>query len=222
MYLLLLNSLLILLFSFNESNGRALDSSKLQKRIFNGEDAELFEIPYVLAILFRKEDGWYSFCTGVLVTQNKVLTAAHCVKHYATSDVRVFIGVVHIFGPPSGYEQIISVSNIVVHDGDMGSHPGLPLRDLAVLTLSTPAILNRNVQVVKLSANSASYFNTKCTITGWGITKESTDGTPNTLQKAETTILSRMECETYWPKFKKKFNEGTFVCVFDKYGKNGE
>uniref|UniRef100_A0A2C9KYH3 Peptidase S1 domain-containing protein n=1 Tax=Biomphalaria glabrata TaxID=6526 RepID=A0A2C9KYH3_BIOGL len=71
MYLLLLNSLLILLIGFNESNGRALDSSKLQKRIISGEDAKLFQIPYVAAVTIRKDNAWYAICTGVLVTENK-------------------------------------------------------------------------------------------------------------------------------------------------------
>ncbi|KAI8774159.1 fibrinolytic enzyme, isozyme C [Biomphalaria glabrata] len=217
MYLLLLNSLFILFIGFNESNGRALDSSKLQKRIISGEDAELFQIPYVAAVTIRKDNAWYAICTGVLVTENKVLTAAHCVEKFTASNFLIFVGVIRFYGPYSGYEQFSYVSKIDVHDGDMGSNPGLPLRDLAVLTLAVPAILSRNVQVVQLSANSALYFNTECTITGWGITKEGTQNIPNYLQKGETTLISTMECETYWPIMREELNAGTIICVLDKY-----
>ncbi|KAK0065561.1 chymotrypsin-like elastase family member 1, partial [Biomphalaria pfeifferi] len=52
----------------------------------------------------------------------------------------------NIYGPPNEYEQTLSVSKIYIHENYENKLKRYNPYDLAVLTLATPARLNRNVQ----------------------------------------------------------------------------
>ncbi|KAK6979776.1 fibrinolytic enzyme isozyme C, partial [Biomphalaria glabrata] len=75
-----------------------------------------------------------------------VLTAAHCVVEKTAENARVSVGMLNIYGPPNEYEQTLSVSKIYIHENYENRLIRYNPYDLAVLTLATPARLNKNVQ----------------------------------------------------------------------------
>ncbi|XP_055860504.1 fibrinolytic enzyme, isozyme C-like [Biomphalaria glabrata] len=231
MFWLILTNIFILLNVIPLSNVQEINSiGQLRKRVMLGQNAELFEFPFQVAVQERLSGRWVFLCGGVLVTEKKVLTAADCFDHLTANNVRVIVGVLNIYGPPNQYQQTIYVSNIHKHESIEDELQGWNPNNIAVITLATAAKLNLNVQLAKLAENSTQYTDTNthekwmkppCLITGWGYTENII--LPNTLQKASTRIMPINICQNMWPSFKDAFSDGLFVCIksdFDLPEKN--
>ncbi|XP_055897596.1 trypsin iota-like isoform X2 [Biomphalaria glabrata] len=188
---------------------------KFRKRIVRGENAQLFEFPFQTELQIRNYGFWGNVCGGVLVTPNKVLTAAHCVVEKTAENARVSVGMLNIYGPPNEYEQTLSVSKIYIHENYENRLIRYNPYDLAVLTLATPARLNKNVQPARFAENVEQYYNTRCMMSGWGLTNSDTGTRPNTLQKAQTTMVPNYACANELPEIKTVFNDGMYICVYD-------
>uniref|UniRef100_A0A2C9KU18 Peptidase S1 domain-containing protein n=1 Tax=Biomphalaria glabrata TaxID=6526 RepID=A0A2C9KU18_BIOGL len=187
-----------------------------RKRIVNGQDAQLFDIPSLVALYRRNGGSWELFCGAVLIASNKVLTAAHCANRIATSDLRAVFGFLNYFGPPTGYEQVVSISKINVHEDDWDID-GIRIYDIAVLTLATPVRPIKNVKVAKLADKIDGYVNTYCIMSGWGYTNQTLMVEPNRLQKAITMIISSTKCKDIWSGLADALDE-FFVCVYNEKG----
>ena len=61
-----------------QMNTRGLNELWPSARIFNGPDAEYGEAPWTVYLEFRRFGLYSQSCTGVLITFEWVLTAAHC------------------------------------------------------------------------------------------------------------------------------------------------
>ncbi|KAI8767217.1 chymotrypsin elastase family member 1 [Biomphalaria glabrata] len=74
MFWLILTNFFILLNLIPLSNSQAMDSiGQLRKRIMLGQNAQLFEFPFQVAVQYRKNGRWSLLCGGVLVTEKKVI-----------------------------------------------------------------------------------------------------------------------------------------------------
>ncbi|KAG7276221.1 hypothetical protein CRUP_004812 [Coryphaenoides rupestris] len=131
----------------------------------------------------------YHFCGGSLVSQDWVVSAAHCYQ----SRIEVRLGEHHI-KVSEGTEQFIDSSAVF-------EHPNFDYwtleNDVMLIRLSEPATLNRYVQPVALPAACAP-AGTMCVVSGWGNTMSSTaDG--DKLQCLNLPILSVQDCENSYP-----------------------
>jgi secreted trypsin-like serine protease len=66
---------------------------RLDDHIVNGEEAEVAEFPHMAAIGYETASSSYEFnCGGTLISDNFVLTAAHCVNRRDTQPAIVRLG----------------------------------------------------------------------------------------------------------------------------------
>jgi hypothetical protein len=190
--------LLVILFLFT---GLALADNPAQ-RIVGGQEADPGEWPWQIALVVKGGDLFFDqFCGASLLTEDWVLTAAHCVEEQSPSDLDVVAGIHDLRTPDPNYRRV-GVSAIVVHPG---WNPNTFDNDIALIKVSSP-IPNRPVSGTTLPitavdlvpANIGALTGTMATVTGWGnrAAQPNPGGNdfPDRLHEVEVPIISNTDC----------------------------
>ena len=152
-------------------------------RIIHGENADINDYPWQVAILVRKSSGTY-LCGGSLIAQRRILTAAHCFEPGSRpADVLVKAGATHFLteGTWTAVEQI-------------ALHPLYDARSYQNdIALVVPSALTQGRVIPIADGVLALQEGEPLEITGWGATLEG--GPPaNQLQKATVPYVDNSEC----------------------------
>ncbi|CAG2103117.1 unnamed protein product [Medioppia subpectinata] len=171
-------------------------NSTIEKKIMNGVAAEKGEWPWMVRLLscntINKD---CTDCGGSLISDEWVLTAAHCAKNFTNrikyDDITVYLG---------DYDSRVydknelkrSIIESIIHE-DYEKN-GYLSDDIALLKLNAPLYLDGihdYLEPICLS-NTTELVKSKCVATGWGITTEAYN--PYILQKAELPIVDDNVC----------------------------
>ncbi|MCB0172111.1 MAG: serine protease, partial [Anaerolineae bacterium] len=180
---------LLLTFVLILSNASAQDSSSdpNQPAIVGGQPADPHEYPWQALVLF---DGY--LCGGSLIDAEWVLTAAHCVYNGSTVyDPSVFdisLGEHYLYSS-DGTEQAKTVDQVIPHpsyDANTSDY------DVALLHLSSPAVLNSAVATIALSS-VVDVEGDLSTVTGWGTTSYG-GSISDVLMEVQVPIVSNATC----------------------------
>uniref|UniRef100_A0A6Q2YUW3 pancreatic elastase n=1 Tax=Esox lucius TaxID=8010 RepID=A0A6Q2YUW3_ESOLU len=135
-------------------------------KVVGGEVALPNSWPWQVSVLVKSGISFFHNCGGVLIRKGWVVTAASCVDSSKT--FLVVLGEYNL-NSIEGTEQLITISRIIIHPlwkKDLASG-----NDIALLQLSTEAILNSAVQLAALPPSDQILPNNNpCYITGWGST----------------------------------------------------
>ncbi|NXX84355.1 CTR2 protein, partial [Urocolius indicus] len=158
-------------------------------RIVNGEPAVPGSWPWQVSL--QRNDGFH-FCGGSLISENWVVTAAHC--SVRTTDT-VVVGA-YDQESPSADEQQLSIEKVF-------KNPKFSLltirNDITLLKLASPARLSARVSPVCLPQASDDFpGGLTCVTTGWGLTDPKASQTPAVLQQAALPLLTNAQCRQYW------------------------
>ncbi|XP_033898823.1 chymotrypsin B-like [Acipenser ruthenus] len=158
-------------------------------RIVNGEEAVPGSWPWQVSL---QQTSGFHFCGGSLISDQWVVTAAHC---SVSTGHRVVVGE-HDRGSDSEAVQIMKVAAVITHPE---WNPYTINNDISLVKLTAPVSFNARVAPVCLpSASDDFQGGSLCVTSGWGLTRYNALFTPNKLQQTALPLLTNTECSSYW------------------------
>ncbi|XP_026471296.1 trypsin-1-like, partial [Ctenocephalides felis] len=157
-------------------------------RIVGGRPTGVNRYPWVARLVY---DGQFH-CGASLVSEDYVLTAAHCVRRLKRSKIRVILGDHDQFSTTETQAIMRAVSAIIRHrnfDANSYNH------DIALLRLRKPVTFGKTIRPVCLPRTYSDPAGKEGTVVGWGRTSEG--GTlPGIVQEVNVPILSLAQCRS--------------------------
>ncbi len=146
--------------------------------------------PWMVALVVQDSNGNRSqFCGGTLISENKVLTAAHC-NVYPPEFVSVYVGSDILFGVGGKFFQ---ATQFVSHPKFTSADTGF---DVAVITLKEPIKSHPLVALQKTALDVNGFYQAK--ILGWGLISETGKQSPQLLE-AQVPIVKNTICKMPYP-----------------------
>ena len=206
----LLPALLLLLIPFpiesNEESTCVCGVEGIRPRIINGQKSVIGRYPWIVFI--RLAGGWYS-CTGTLISDRYVMTAAHCLPHPMTPD-GIVVDLDQRCGRTALWSKIynpVKVVRIIRHEKWNGNYANG--NDIALLQLEKSAFgTTRNVMPICLSRET-SFEN--FIVAGWGYVNDGYNKVVNgCLNEAELDVIDQRTCSRYGDAYK---NTKEIICA---------
>ncbi|XP_073924385.1 mast cell protease 4-like [Castor canadensis] len=159
------------------------------EEIISGIESKPHSRPY-MAHLEITIGGQKTYCGGFLISEEFVMTAAHC----KASKITVILGA-HDVTKEESTQQKLKVTEQIVHPGyDLFTH----LNDIMLLKLQRRATLTHAVGIVPLPTQFTFIPPGRmCRAAGWGRTGVAKPGS-DTLREVKLRIMDEKTCKSYW------------------------
>ncbi|XP_046451012.1 trypsin-1-like isoform X2 [Daphnia pulex] len=163
-----------------------------EQRIVGGTDAQKNSWPSIVSL---RLNGQF-FCGGSLLSDNQILTAAHCVDRLTKETIpqlTVDFGM-HRLNPNDAHVTK-KVRRLTIHkDWDDKTNAN----DIALLTLASPVTFTPAISPVCLPETSEQYAYKDAAIVGWGTVKEG-GSLPTVLKQSTVKVLANSKCKQSYP-----------------------
>jgi len=163
-----------------------------EDKIVGGSYASKNEFPFIISLRQKQSSSWWGssyrhICGGSIISNNRVLTAAHCTVNFKASDLNVAAGQHRTGSDTDDNEQTSDISDAV----ECPRYSTVTLNnDFSVLKLARSFTLNDYVKKIGFSACD-DYK--PVTVAGWGATSEG-GSAATTLKKLTVPVISNSEC----------------------------
>ncbi|XP_069011770.1 chymotrypsin-like protease CTRL-1 [Embiotoca jacksoni] len=163
----------------------------LNTRIAGGENTIAGSWPWQVSIHLTAIGA--HICGGTLISDQWVLTAAHCIVTNSTSAWTVYLGRETQAGPNVN-EVKHTLSKVIVHPN---YNDTLFNNDIALMKLSSPVTFTDYIRPVCLASNSSLFYNsTLCWATGWGkLGRDEPLPASSALQEVQIPVIGNKQCE---------------------------
>ena len=157
-------------------------------RITNGQQAAVGQFPYQVGLSLTISALSSSWCGGSVISNNFVMTAAHCVD--GVSKATIYYGATVRTSP----EKTLSVDKaaFIIHEGWNSK----TLKNDIALIRTSAITYTTKIQAVKLPAIASSYSTyagDEVIASGWGRTSDSS-GVSSTLNYAVMEVITNSKC----------------------------
>ncbi|XP_054166966.1 plasma kallikrein-like [Oppia nitens] len=187
-------------------------------RIVGGTSSPPMAWPWMALLTIRQTKNGQIIgarCGGTLISDQWVLTAAHCVANVEgrqTQDIQLVFGKNDVSRREST-EVVRHVSQIMLN----GYNPSTTANDIALLKLNEKLDLkgaHSYLQPICLPTNGVQPIGDSCVATGWGLLWP--EGVfPNILQEVRLPLVDNQFCQWRW---QSSFNRDTQVCAGYRQG----
>lgn len=203
-----LSSLLLLIAFLVSVNG----AYKIKSKIVNGKAAAVSQFPYYAHLEIFNRDGSGSSCGATLISNEWLLTAAHCT--FYAKNIIVHLGMSRL---PSGvFSSIEGYTFLSVGEGDFYEHPDYNERlywnDIALIKLSTEVKFSNYIQPVRLPTSCNVPTKTEIYAMGNGMINTIGDVSKQLL----FATLQTIPVHVCWWKYPILFLRQSFICAIDK------
>uniref|UniRef100_A0A3Q4BED3 Prothrombin n=1 Tax=Mola mola TaxID=94237 RepID=A0A3Q4BED3_MOLML len=189
-----------------DATEKELAESYREQRVVGGSDAEVASAPWQVMLYRLKPQEL--LCGASLISNQWVLTAAHCIlyppwnKNYTVKDIVVRLGKHKRARYEQNVERIMAIDKIIIHP-KYNWREALN-RDIALLHLRRPVTLSNEIHPICLpnKAVARMLMNTgyKGRVTGWGNLKENWNpasrSLPENLQQIHLPIVDEETCRS--------------------------
>merc|ERR1711893_92638 len=176
--------------------------------IVGGEEAKVGAWPWQGSLQYS---GSHT-CGCVIIADQWVVTAAHCVQRPFEVLYQVILGMHDQIDDSQGKPEAYDIDTIIPHEY-WGLVPGFSF-DVAVIKLSKKIdFSNKFVKQITMANPTDNFDGGNCTITGWGVTTIGGGSVSPTLQQAAVNVLTQDDCRNYWGQ--DRIDDG-MICVFDE------
>ncbi|XP_050435714.1 transmembrane protease serine 9-like isoform X2 [Adelges cooleyi] len=186
-------------------------------RIVGGSDASDNQYPWMVSLWNAKRKF---FCGGSVITDQYVMTAAHCFSEEpATSFREIFVMMGQTRRPGRlvpGLSHTIKASVVKLHPGYSPTGASGHDNDIALIKLTKPIKFNRTLQSICLPTTKNDYSGQTGMVAGWGQLSE-LSGTSLSLRHTTIPIWSNRECATI-PEYVKPGYTSNMICAGFKVG----
>ncbi|XP_071052653.1 brachyurin-like [Onthophagus taurus] len=159
-------------------------------RIIDGTPAEVGQFPWQVAVNFIVSGSSY-FCGGALISNQWVLTAAHCADGASSFTLR--LGTILSSGGGSG-SITVQTTTAFVHEGYNSNLNN----DVALIKLNEPIAFSNVIQPIDLpSKGDTAITGETLRVSGWGKTNDN-GSVSSALNYVDLTAISNTQCANYY------------------------
>lgn len=185
----------------------------IESRIVGGKAASPPDWPFIVA-MFSTENGPPPFCGGSLISEQWVLTAAHCVYHMF-SENSLDVRRAKPDGTPAG--ERAHVTKVLIHPDYVHMPDHSEVNDVALLKLDRPIGVETSqlaIAASKTTEHSFGFANVCASTGGWGTTKAGGD-VSKILRDVDVPIISEEDCRSMQGA---SYNPSAHICAGYKQG----
>ncbi|XP_052738132.1 trypsin-1-like [Bicyclus anynana] len=159
----------------------AQSNKTIDGKIVGGSEVSIKDYPYQAHLLIETDKGYYG-CGGSIISNNYILTAAHCLPNAKKVYVRV----------GSDYADI---GGEVIQSTDLKTHPKYNSKtsdfDVGLIRLPSNIVYDDTKRAIKLPAKGTDIpSGTRLIVSGWGATSENGDSSDVLLAVTVPTLTN--------------------------------
>ncbi|XP_058246866.1 transmembrane protease serine 9-like [Hemibagrus wyckioides] len=177
----------------------------MESGIIGGKEAKPHSRPYMVSVQVNSEHK----CGGMLIKEDYVLSAAHCVnetEYPGKVKLEVVLGA-HNINKKERQQQRIQVQKFIKHPCYKRKENQ---NDIMLLKLESKAKLNKDVQIIHLpKKNEKLPAKTECSIAGWGRTSQNSAAS-DVLREVTLKVQDNSQCKKLWQQY---FDTDSMICT---------